>query len=127
MGNYCCGDKNVDYSKKSYIKSEGKLADLRKLYKLDKKLGEGSFGTVFRATSIQEPDLAYAIKQIKKPTHSKQDLNSLYREINIMQTVDHPYIIKYYETYEEKEYIYLVMELCENGTLEEKQGKLTEK
>lgn len=89
-------------------------------------LGEGSFGKVYKATSIEEPDLAYAIKQIKKPKTSDAALNELRREINIMQTVDHPHIIKYYETYEEENYIYLVMELCENGTLEDKSKMLTE-
>ena len=43
-----------------------------------------------------------------------------------MQTVDHPHIIKYYESYEEKGFIYLIMELCENGVLEDKSRKLTE-
>ncbi len=36
-----------------------------------------------------------------------------------MQTVDHPNIVKYYETYDDKKYIYLVMELCTGGELYE--------
>jgi len=43
-----------------------------------------------------------------------------------MQTVDHPFIIKYHETYEEENFIYLVMELCENGTLEDKMKDISE-
>jgi calcium-dependent protein kinase len=35
----------------------------------------------------------------------------------MMQTVDHPNIVKYYETYDDKRYIYLCMELCEGGDL----------
>jgi len=34
-----------------------------------------------------------------------------------MQQVDHPNIVNYYETYDDKSYIYLVMELCTGGEL----------
>ena len=53
----------------------------------------------------------------------------MYREINIMGKVDHAHIIKYYETYEDANYIFLVMELCQNGSLEDriKNGPLKEK
>jgi calcium-dependent protein kinase len=42
----------------------------------------------------------------------------MYREIFILQNqIDHPNIVKYYQTFESKSYIYLVTELCEKGTL----------
>ena len=34
-----------------------------------------------------------------------------------MQHIDHPNIVKYFETYEEADTIYLCMELCEGGEL----------
>ena len=34
-----------------------------------------------------------------------------------MQQVDHPNIVKYFETYDDHKYIYLVMELCQGGEL----------
>mgnify|MGYP000125818837 CR=1 FL=1 len=46
-----------------------------------------------------------------------EDLASLKREVSIMQTVDHPAIVRYYETYDDKKYIYLCMELCKGGEL----------
>lgn len=39
------------------------------------------------------------------------------QEIQIMKFVDHPNIIKLYETYEDLRNIYLVMELCSGGEL----------
>ena len=33
-------------------------------------------------------------------------------EIKILQTLDHPNIVKYYETFESEHYMYLVMEYC---------------
>ena len=41
----------------------------------------------------------------------------LKNEIQLMQKLDHPNIVKYYETYNLKEYIFMVMELCPNGDL----------
>jgi calcium-dependent protein kinase len=40
--------------------------------------------------------------------------------VAILQTLDHPNIVKYYETYDDVKYIYLVMELCSGGELFEK-------
>jgi len=39
----------------------------------------------------------------------------LENEIQIMQEVDHPNIVKYYETYYDADYVYLCMELCPRG------------
>lgn len=38
-------------------------------------------------------------------------------EIDIMRTLDHPNIIKLYETFEDSRNIYLVMEICDGGEL----------
>ena len=37
-----------------------------------------------------------------------------------MRKCDHPHIIKYFETYQEPKDCYMVMELCEGGTIGEK-------
>lgn len=37
-----------------------------------------------------------------------------------MQNVDHPNIVKYYETYEDEKYLYIVMEMCEGGEFGDK-------
>ena len=43
--------------------------------------------------------------------------------MGILQTLDHPNIVKYYETYDDVKYIYLVMELCSGGELLDKVSK----
>lgn len=51
------------------------------------------------------------------------------QEIAIMKMMDHPHILKLYETYEDQRNIYLVLELCEGGELFERiiaTGRLTE-
>jgi calcium-dependent protein kinase len=47
-----------------------------------------------------------------------------------LSTLDHPNIVKYYETYEDTKYLYLVMEYCPGGELFERiaeKGNFTEK
>ena len=38
-------------------------------------------------------------------------------EVQILLTLDHPNIVKYYETYDDVNYLYLLMELCPGGEL----------
>merc|ERR1719265_1655407 len=76
------------------------------------KLGEGTYGTVCFAKS-KFTGAERAIKQISKA--NVKDLAQFRTEISIMKTLDHPNIIKLFETYEDKENIYLVMEICTGG------------
>ena len=41
-------------------------------------------------------------------------------EVSILNTLDHPNIVKYFETYDDKKYIYLVMEFIEGEQLFDK-------
>jgi len=38
-------------------------------------------------------------------------------ETELLRNMDHPNIIKMYETFEDKSNVYIVMELCEGGEL----------
>ena len=49
-------------------------------------------------------------KRVKNPAQFQS-------EINIMRELDHPNIIKLFETFEDSRNVYLVMEHCEGGEL----------
>ncbi|NWY96139.1 CDPK3 kinase, partial [Loxia curvirostra] len=54
---------------------------------------------------------------------SKKKLKNIPRfrqEIDIMKNLDHPNIVKLFETFEDDEKIYLIMELCTGGELFDK-------
>jgi calcium-dependent protein kinase len=91
--------------------------ELQELYKITKFLGEGSFGKVFMAENKSDPSHQVAIKIIGKSHLSPEDIKSIHDEVNILRKLDHPNIVKYYETYEDDKYIFLVMELCKGGDL----------
>ena len=97
------------------------VQELKQLYNIDKKvLGSGSFGKVFKAENKADPSIQVAIKVIAKEKLSAEEIESLHQEVSILQTLDHPNIVKYYETYEDQKFVYLVMELCPGGELFEK-------
>lgn len=58
----------------------------------------------------------FAIKTILKD-RVKDKLYMLQRELEVLKTLDHPHIIKFYETYHDRMYIHFVMEYCEGGDL----------
>lgn len=92
--------------------------NIAEFYEFDTKtLGEGSFGFVKVATRIGS-SMKRAIKVIPKKKVKNTELLS--SEINIMKQIDHPCIIQLYENFEDSQYIYLVMEICEGGELFDK-------
>ena len=62
--------------------------------------------------------LKRAIKII--PKSMIEDEKRFRKEIDILRNLDHPHIIKLFETFEDTRNIYLVMELCEGGELFDK-------
>mmetsp|Transcript_20465 Transcript_20465/g.32629 ORF Transcript_20465/g.32629 Transcript_20465/m.32629 type:complete len:545 (-) Transcript_20465:251-1885(-) len=89
--------------------------NIRDVYDIEaKKIGEGTYGTVSRGTH----KITGVVRAIK--TMSKGHLKNLERfkqEIAIMKVMDHPNIIKLFETFEDRRNMYLVMELCSGGEL----------
>ena len=95
-------------------RSNSGVADLKHNYSISKStpvLGTGSFGKVFLSQSIANPDHKVAIKVLNKEKVG-ESLDVIKREIRTLTALDHPNIIKYYETYDDAKYMYLVMEYC---------------
>ena len=84
---------------------------------LIKGLGKGAFGEVY-LTSRQGGKQKYATKKIDKKFVSRPKAKKyLDNEILILKEVDHPNIIKLYEVKETTQFFYLIMELCNGGSL----------
>ena len=97
------------------MKASSLMKDIRKEYKFLKSLGGGHFGTVRKAhrRSEKEPYQFYAIKSISIKNLSQKDYNDLVKEVDIISGLDHPNIIKFYETYHDQYFFHIVMELCQ--------------
>lgn len=97
------------------VDNPGKVTDT---YEIDKKkLGQGSYGSVSRCVN-KFTRVSRACKTIPK-AHMK-NIERFKSEISIMKLMDHPNIIKLFETFEDHRNIYLVMELCTGGELFDK-------
>jgi len=65
----------------------------------------------------------YAAVKIMNLKKLEEHLDSIREEIAILNKLDHPNVVKYYETYIDKKFIYLVMEYIDGGELFEKIAK----
>ena len=98
-------DKDLNEQNKNFKK----LTD----FELLRELGEGGFGKVFKVRSLID-NKVYAIKGIfKDPKKNKYH----YREISMLTKLKHPYIVNYYDYFEDEKYVYLIIEYMENGSL----------
>uniref|UniRef100_A0A183INS0 Protein kinase domain-containing protein n=1 Tax=Soboliphyme baturini TaxID=241478 RepID=A0A183INS0_9BILA len=76
----------------------------------------GAFSRVFLAESKVQVGFLVAVKCIdKKAVKGKEE--SLQNEIDVLRRLQHPNIVRLYETYEDKSNYYLVMELVTGGEL----------
>ena len=95
------------------LKAGSLMKDIRKEYKFKCSLGGGHFGTVRKAYKISEKEAMkyYAIKSIPMKNLSS-NIDDFIKEVDIISTLDHPNIIKFYETYHDECFFHIVMELC---------------
>ncbi|KYK64102.1 calcium-dependent protein kinase CDPK2A [Toxoplasma gondii TgCatPRC2] len=114
----------IDRSK-FILENTGALTDF---YEIDTAtLGQGTYGSVSKARKKDTGQMR-AVKTISKS--QVKNLERFRQEIAIMKELDHPNVIKLFETFEDHRNIYLVMELCTGGELFDRiisEGRLTEK
>ncbi|KAG0233171.1 Map microtubule affinity-regulating kinase [Actinomortierella wolfii] len=87
-------------------------------YAFLRQLGHGKFCVVHLARHFYTEKL-YAVKVIDKQAHRADILSRLRREIGLMESLDHPNIVKLYEVIETQFTIYVCMEYVEGWSLEE--------
>jgi len=109
-----------------------KQTDYKKKYEYIQMLGCGAFGKVRLYVDRQCKSFRYAIKTLKKDYFNKHILDSIEREVDILRSLDHPNIVKYFETYEDDHFIHIVMEYIPGDNLfklitNKKYFKFTEK
>lgn len=119
MGSACVRRPAIKINKKptNGLVKFTKSTNIREKYEPISLIGNGAFGKVrlFRSKSAKE--LKFAIKTIKKENMPKDLFNFLVDEVKIIAKMDHPNIVKYYETYEDDYYIHIVMEYLQGEDL----------
>ncbi|KAJ8388285.1 hypothetical protein AAFF_G00135460 [Aldrovandia affinis] len=80
-------------------------------------LGRGSFACVYKAKSANT-GLEVAIKTIDKKAMQKAGMvQRVSNEVEIQCRLKHPSILELYNYFEDSNYVYLVLEMCQNGEM----------
>ena len=88
--------------------------DITQFYEVQKKIGEGAYGKIYKVRNKQSGD----IRAMKQVTKSKiQDMGKFQTEIKILSMLDHPNIVRLFEVIEDDKYYNLLEELCTGGEL----------
>jgi serine/threonine protein kinase len=101
---------------------------LKDFYNLGSVIGKGTFSEVAQATD-KETGKVVALKTIDKSAISKKELGYVSREIEILQRLDHPHVIKLYNVFQTFNHIYMILEYAQGGELFDailRRGKFSE-
>lgn len=85
-------------------------------YKIEDELGAGSFGIVRLGISKATGE-EFAIKIIDRKGLAEDEEVALKTEVQILQGIDHPNVVKMVEVFDEEEFLYIVLELMTGGEL----------
>lgn len=89
---------------------------------LGELLGRGAFGRVYKGLNFQTGEVV-AVKQTRKTDLEPSQLPAIMHELELLQKLSHPHIVKFLGYYEVDDYLFFVMEYVENGSLNETMKK----
>jgi calcium-dependent protein kinase len=123
MGAVCCGEKKghtgvLDKNHLQHNLVSSKTKDFHDVYEIVELIGEGSISRISKVRKKGEKDgTMYALKEIELSLVKKEYIDELINEIELLKGIDHPDIIKAYETFKLKNRMAIVMELLTGGDL----------
>ncbi|KAI9137557.1 v-akt murine thymoma viral oncogene-like 3 transcript variant 1 [Paraphysoderma sedebokerense] len=88
-------------------------------FEFHKVLGKGNYGKVLLATRKDDPKRKYyAVKVIKKSGLVDEDsIEHVLAENRVLQTLDHPFLVKLHYAFQTRDRLYFVMEYIRGGEL----------
>ncbi len=81
------------------------------------RLGSGSFGTVFKVRRRIDSVL-YVLKSVRIVELSFKEQSEAINEVTILAQMDSDYVVKYYDSFIGSDCLYIVMEYCNKGDLQ---------
>lgn len=90
-------------------------------FEIIRKLGEGAFSSVFKASRKSDGE-CYALKKVKLGSLSVKEKENALNEVRILASINHPNIVAYKDSFidEASNTLCIVMELAEGGDLMKK-------
>jgi cyclin-dependent kinase len=88
-----------------------KNSKLERYEKLD-KLGEGTYGVVYKAMDKQTQDM-YALKKIRLESEDEGIPSTAIREISLLKELQHPNVVRLHEVIHSNKKLVIVFEFVE--------------
>jgi serine/threonine protein kinase len=84
-----------------------------------KFLGYGGFAIVNLVTRKSD-NVLIALKQSQRPIYAMrpEEQKAFKREVDAMKKLDHPFIVKLYESFEQNEHYFLATQYADGGSLD---------
>jgi len=105
-------EKHLNVNELGIEDGNEKRRDPTKDFQLVEKLGEGSYGSVWKAVHMKTGTVT-AVKRVPV----ENDLDEILNEIKIMKQCRSPYIISYFGSYFKDSELWIVMEYCGAGSV----------
>ncbi|XP_038152323.1 mitogen-activated protein kinase kinase kinase 4 isoform X3 [Cyprinodon tularosa] len=102
-------------------KSDGMHVGLRKVtfkWQRGNKIGEGQYGKVYTCINVDTGELM-AMKEIRFQPNDHKTIKETADELKIFEGIKHPNLVRYFGVELHREEMYIFMEYCDEGTLEE--------
>ena len=85
-------------------------------YEVIQNLGKGGYGRVIQVKSKSDEKF-YAIKEIIIKDEMEENIVNIKNEANILSKFSYNNIVKYYDSYLDKDKFYILMEYCDSQNL----------
>ncbi|KAJ7483232.1 kinase-like domain-containing protein [Mycena latifolia] len=98
-------------------------------FQLGNCIGRGQFGSVYRALNLNTGQIV-AVKRIRLEGLKEDEVSTLMREVDLVESISHPNIVKYEGMARDQDTLSIVLEYAENGSLAQTLkafGKLNER
>ena len=96
------------------VVSKTEAIDTKYFIDYSREIGLGT-KTIVRKCIERATGDRYAVKSVRRS--DKTEYEHMRTEANLLTALDHPSIIKIYDTYEDNKYLHMVVELCKGGEL----------
>ena len=86
-------------------------------YQISSQLGLGTFGIVYKVLCLKSQQ-EYVLKKINIKNMKQKHQKEAIKEVQILRKVNHQNIIKYYTSFIDEDFLYIIMEYAQGGDLQ---------